>query len=100
MDRLDVKAAHCLSPRRNLQRPDDLERGHNLAKMAVIAVVLMAENDQIRRLGNRLVTSRVGRAVRVEDDPQPLRLDQEGCMSIPRDAHRASLSCGRSRTLA
>jgi len=42
----------------------------------VIAVVLVTDHHDVGRLVDRLVASRIWRAIRVEDDAHPLGLDQ------------------------
>ena len=59
MDRLEPDAADDLALGRQLERPDRLERRDDLAEMAVVAVVLVADDDQVGRLGDRLVSPRV-----------------------------------------
>src|SRR5690242_15851487 len=53
----------------------------------MVAVVLVADDHDVSRLADRLVTPRVGRLVRVQDDPRPEGLDQEGRVTVPGDAH-------------
>ena len=62
--------------------------------MAVIAVVLVADNDQVGRLVDRQIASRVRRAIGIEDDPQALSFDQERGMAVPGDAHGRVISLG------
>ena len=59
--------------------------------MAVIAVVFMAHDDEVRRLGDRLVSPRVRRSIRVEDDPQAFGFDEECCVAVPGDAQAGTL---------
>ena len=84
---LEPQAAKLPPLGRNLKRPDDLERRHDLAEVTVIAVVLVTDNDHVGRLVDRLVTARVGRPVRVEDDPHASGLDQERRVAVPGDSH-------------
>ena len=85
-----------LATLRQFEGPDDLERRHDLSQVAVIAVVLVADDHQIRRFVDRQVAARVGRAIRVKDDPQTLGFDQERGVSVPGDAHRwVFLSAGQ-----
>src|SRR5262249_55242895 len=90
-DRLEPNAARDLSRRRNLQSPNQLERRHDLAEMAVIAVVLVADYHDIRRFVDRLIPSRVGRSVGIEDDPDPFGLDQKSGVAVPGDGHGVCL---------
>ena len=53
--------------------------------MAVVAVVFMADDDEVGGLVDRQVSARIGRSVRVEDDPQALGLDQKGRVAVPGD---------------
>ena len=45
----------------NSSAADDLERRDDLAEMAVVPVVFMTDDDQVGRLGDRLVAPGVGR---------------------------------------
>ena len=87
VDRLEANAANDLAFGRQLERRTTSNGRHDLAQVAVIAVVFMADDDQVGRLGDRLVAARVGRTVRVEDDPQALRLDQKRRVAVPGDPH-------------
>ena len=75
---------------------DRLERRDDLAEMAVIAVVLVADDDEVGGLGDRLVSPRVGRSIGVEDDPQALGLDQERRVAVPGDPHDGVSGVGSS----
>ena len=85
VDRLEPDAAKDRALRRQLERADRLERRHDLAEMAVITVVFVADDDEVGGLGDRLVSARVRRSIRVEDDPQALGLDQERRVAVPGD---------------
>ena len=52
----------------------------------MIAVVFVADDDEIGGLGDRLVSARVRRSIRVEDDPQALGLDEKRRVAVPGDA--------------
>jgi hypothetical protein len=93
--RLELDAPDDLPRERDLQRPDDLERRDDLAEVAVVAVILVADDDDVSPLADRLVPARVGRTVRVEDGPESLGLDQERRVAIPSDAHGAGPIPGR-----
>ena len=94
-DRLEPEAAHLAPAGGKLQRPDDLERRDDLAEVAVVAVVLVADDHQVGRLVDRPVAPRIGRAVGVQDDPPPIRLDPERRMPVPVDDHGDLCEGGR-----
>ena len=64
--------------------------------MAVIAVVLVADDDEVGGLGHGLVAPAVGRSIGIEDDPEPPSLDQERGVAVPGDSHGAA-PCGVER---
>ncbi len=74
VDRPDLDAAKDGAVRGKLEGSDRLERRDDLAEVAVIAVVLVADDDDVGGLGHRLVTAAVGRSIRVEDDPDASRV--------------------------
>ena len=63
-------------------------------EVAMIPVVLMADDHQVRGLVDRLVSPAIGRAIGIENDPNALGLDQECRMAEPGDPHEDARSEG------
>jgi hypothetical protein len=58
VDRLEPDVTDDPGLLRQLERPHGLKRGDDLAEVAMVAVVLMADDDKIGRLGDRPVSPR------------------------------------------
>lgn len=88
VNRLDVDSANGSTLGREFEGAHDFKRGDDLSKVAVIAVVLVADDHEIGGLGDRFVTSRIGRTIRVDDDPKAGGFNQKRGVAVPGDFHR------------
>ena len=87
MDRLEPYATDHTAFGRQLDAPDSLEWRYDLAPMAVVSVVFVTDDHQVRRLRDRLIAAAVRRPIWVHNDPQAFGLDKKRSMSIPGDSH-------------
>ena len=100
VDRLELNAAEEHAFRGKFERSKGLERRDDLAEMAVVAVVLVADHDEVGRLGDGQVSARVGRSIRVDDDPQSLGLEEKRRVAKPGDVQAGSSAMGDCASIA
>src|SRR5262249_23589806 len=86
-DRPDLDAQEFGPGRRDLEGAKRLEWRHELAEMAVVSVILVADDDEVRGLVDRLISPAVGGSIGVQDDPGASCLDPEGRVTVPGDSH-------------
>jgi hypothetical protein len=86
-DRLDSNAPEDAATARQFQCTDHVKRRHDLPCVAMVAVVFVTDDNEVGRVCDRLVATRVGRSIRVEDDREAIGLNPKRRVAIPGDPH-------------